>query len=260
MSDCEKYLDMISSYADGELEDAAELEAHLETCEECRSLLEAYRGISDAMSIEEDVPENFAAGVMAKVDLYEQNTAKRGRKRNLGIAGRWIGIAACIAVVLVAFPRMPGLGCGASGADAAAGMSAGAVMEPADSGYGGNFGGTNETAMPESSDEYSYTDADDADYVTSTTTESDVTDSAVVEDGKTSVVEKEIGLIVTVYGGEIPEVLLNSDYEAVYFENGDIEYIVPVSVALDIAAEYENVEAESLDTDIVVWARVIITK
>ena len=262
MRDCEKYIDMISSFADGELEDSAALRSHLETCEECRSLLEFYRGISDAIQLdEEEVPENFAAGVMEKVDLYEQNALKRSKKRNWGIAGRWIGIAACIAIVLVAFPRMPGLGCGASGGDKADSMSAGAVMDAAAGGYGGNFGGVNESAMPESSEEYSYTDTDDADYTTNATTESDVTDSSDSERGEGSAEEMEIGLVITVYDGEIPETLLNSEYEAVYLENGDIEYTVPVSFALDIAVECENAEAESLDTDIDgMWARIIIKK
>ena len=265
MSKCEKYLDMISEYADGELNAAekAELEAHLAACEECRSLLETYRSISDTLQLgEEEVPKDFAAGVMEKVDVYEKNAVSKSKKRTLGIAGRWIGIAACIAIVLVAFPRMPGLGCGASSADSATfDTTTGAAA-------GGAFGGVsdaevNESAMPESSVDYSHTDSDDADSFTITTDGSSADPGASDTENKASPESEnmEIGLVVTIYGGEIPDVLLESEYEVIYYENGEIEFIVPVSFAREIMSECDNVEAEALDTDIDdMWARIIIKK
>lgn len=266
MSSCEKYFDMISAYADGELNIAekTELEAHLKSCEECRSILETYRSISDMMQLgEEEVPENFAAGVMEKVDVYEKNAVNKSKKRTLGIAGRWIGIAACIAIVLVAFPRMPGLGCGASSADSAAfDTNAGAAA-------GGAFGGMSDTeategAMPESSVDYSYTDSDDADKFTGDTADGSAADPGASDVGNKASTESEnveIGLVVTIYGGEIPNTLLESEYEVVYYENGDIEFIVPVSLAQEIMSECDNAEAETLDTDIDdMWARIIIKK
>ena len=80
MSNCEKYFDMISAYADDELneDEKAELESHLSECEECRSILETYREISaEIIQDTEEVPESFAAGVMDKVSSYEKNIKAR---------------------------------------------------------------------------------------------------------------------------------------------------------------------------------------
>jgi len=157
---------------------------------------------------------------------------------------------------------MPGLRCGASKADSTAFDTA--VNTTAGGAFGGMLDeGTTESAMPESSVDYSYTTSDDADYLTGDIT----TDSGEADPGASAVENKgsqetvEIGLVVTVYGGEIPKVLIESDYEAVYYENGDIEYTVPVSLAQEIMSECDSVEAEALDTVIDdMWACIIIKK
>ncbi len=260
MSNCEKYFDMISAYADDELneDEKAELEAHLAECEECRSILETYREISaEIIQDTEEVPESFAAGVMDKVASYEKNIKAGKQRKNFGIAGRWIGIAACIAIVLVAFPRMPHLGCGASKDAAMESATSGAAMDA-----GADFdmladGATGASpAEPESAvdDSFSYTD---------TTADSVERESETITDSSNGSATQrvDIGMVVTVYGGEIPEELLNSEYEVTYYSNGDIEYLVPVSIAREIASNYDNTEVEVLDTDIDgMMAKIIITK
>ena len=80
MSKRKKYLEMISAYADDELNETekAELEAHLENCEECRSVLEMYREMSaEMLSSAEEVPEGFSDGVMEKVASYEKNISAK---------------------------------------------------------------------------------------------------------------------------------------------------------------------------------------
>ena len=263
MSNCEKYFDMISAYADDELNEAekAELEAHLAACEECRSILETYREISAEMALDtEEVPEGFSDGVMNKVASYEKNINARKQRRNLGIAGRWIGIAACIAIVLVAFPRMPHLGCGASKDAAMENATSGAAMDA-----GADFdmladGATGASpAEPESAMDYA---VDDSFSYTDTTADSAETESEDIPDSseENALQRADIGMVVTLYGEEIPEELLNSEYEVTYYSNGDIEYIVPVSVAREISERY-NCEIDELDTDIDgMTAKIIITK
>lgn len=261
MSNCEKYLDMISAYADDELNEAekAELEAHLENCEECRSVLEMYREMSaEMLSDAEEVPEGFSDGVMEKVASYEKNISARNKRRNFGIAGRWIGVAACIAIVLVAFPRMPGLGCGASKDADMETTTAGATMDT-----GADFdmffdAVTEESAPaePESAVDNSFSYSDAADDSVKTESE-DMADSA----NGSAAQRADVGMVVTLYGTEVPEELLNSEYEVTYLENGNIEYLVPVSVAKDISLRYENAETEVLDTEIDgMMAKIIITK
>lgn len=259
MSNCEKYLEMISAYADDELNETekAELEAHLENCEECRSVLEMYREMSAGMlSDAEEVPEGFSDGVMEKVASYEKNIGARNKRRNFGIAGRWIGVAACIAIVLVAFPRMPGLGCGASKDAAMETTTAGATMDT-----GADFDmffdvGTEESAPaePESAVDNSFSYTDEAEDSLEPESEND-------KYAPNASQRADVGMVVTLYGTEVPEELLNSEYEVTYLENGNIEYLVPLSVAKDISLRYENAETEILDTEIGgMMAKIIITK
>lgn len=259
MSNCEKYLDMISAYADDELNETekSELEAHLENCEECRSVLEMYREMSaEMLSSAEEVPEGFSDGVMEKVASYEKNISARNKRRNFGIAGRWIGVAACIAIVLVAFPRMPGLGCGASKDAAMETTTAGATMDT-----GADFdmffdAGTEESAPaePEYAVDNSFSYTDEAEDSLEPESEND-------KYAPNASQRADVGMVVTLYGTEVPEELLNSEYEVTYLENGNIEYLVPVSVAKDISLRYENAETEILDTEIDgMMAKIIITK
>ena len=220
MSNCEKYLDLISAYADGELtaQESAEIEAHLANCEECRSILETYRAISaEIIDDMEDVPAGFAAGVMNKVSDYE---IKRKNKKNIRkIAGRWIGAAACIAIILFAFPRMPHLGCGAS-KDAAMESTGSATAGAADT----------ECAMPE--DDYFVTMDTTADKSSGSSENGysqyadpeaaeDIADGA---DGGTAggtaggagsnddfKYRGDVGMTVTLYSSEIPAELAESD-------------------------------------------------
>lgn len=255
MSKCENYLDLISAYADGELnaDEAAELKEHLAVCDECRSILETYRAISHEMLEDtEDVPEGFSEGVMAKVSEYEN--AGRSKKKILRITGRWIGIAACIAIILVAFPRMPGLGCGAS-RDTAETTTTGAALDSgtdADSYKGSAMAGASNDAMPEESMDYSSSvTTDSASLDLFADGSDDAADDTAVAEGENANSEKQdIGMYITVYGGEIPKELSESEYTVTYYENGDIEYLVPVSFAQEILPAFDNAEVEQLDTDI----------
>ena len=96
MSDCTKYIELISSMVDGELsaEQELELRTHIEHCDECRKVYEAFMGISDALS--EDLvepPEMLTKGIMFKINMQ-----KKGKNRFA--IGRFTAIAACLALIL----------------------------------------------------------------------------------------------------------------------------------------------------------------
>lgn len=101
MSDCTRYIELISTMVDGELsaEQESELRAHLETCDECKRVYDAFLEISAALS---DAlvapPEMLAKGIMFKINMQ-----KKGTKRFA--FGRFTAIAACLALILFGASR-----------------------------------------------------------------------------------------------------------------------------------------------------------
>ncbi|MBP8640234.1 MAG: zf-HC2 domain-containing protein [Oscillospiraceae bacterium] len=113
MSDCEKYIEMISAMVDGELtaEQEAELRTHIDSCQECARIHDAFLGISDAFS-ESLVapPETLAKGVMYKIKMQK----KGGSRFSFG---RYTAIAACLALAIFGasyFGLLDGLNMGSS--------------------------------------------------------------------------------------------------------------------------------------------------
>ncbi len=75
---CEEILPLIHGHLDGINTEAEEqqLQAHLQTCPACRSLLSMYEQIdAQVQQLEVEAPEQLAAGVMYKIGLE-----KNGRK------------------------------------------------------------------------------------------------------------------------------------------------------------------------------------
>lgn len=100
MKCCEEYAIALSAFADGELSDTEreKVLSHAEQCEACRSYLvelAAMRAALDDME-EVEVPEGFAAGVLARA----RETKKQHTGRAAGKA--WRSLAACAAIVLLA--------------------------------------------------------------------------------------------------------------------------------------------------------------
>ena len=98
MSNCEKYLEMISAMVDGELtaEQEVELRTHIDQCGECAKVYDAFMSISNVLA--DDLvapPETLAKGIMYKINLNK----KGGAARRFAI-GRYTAIAACLALVL----------------------------------------------------------------------------------------------------------------------------------------------------------------
>jgi hypothetical protein len=113
MTNCDKYLDMISSYVDGELseEEKAELLAHVERCPSCRSILHAYETIAqETGELLSDPPAELKERVMAQIG----ETGGRQRKNRRFVFGRYTALAACLALILLVLPRLSNFGCSSS--------------------------------------------------------------------------------------------------------------------------------------------------
>ena len=111
MNNCIEYLDLISAYADNEL-DASEMqraEEHLSNCEGCSTYLAFCREISTATAQSIlPAPEALRVGVMEKIHSEDSAHAhaRLRRKKLLRLSlTRYIPIAACLAIALLALPR-----------------------------------------------------------------------------------------------------------------------------------------------------------
>lgn len=220
---CEEILPLIHGHLDGINTEAEEqqLQAHLQTCPACRSLLSMYEQIdAQVQQLEVEAPEQLAAGVMYKIGLE-----KNGRKRRFGFGRGTAWAAAAAAVVLV-------IG----------------------SGYLGFFGETADNmAMDQRSvtapnaTEFAVTQHDESasDTTTKETSEDATTqpvgdgtgsDTAAAPDGISTLTA---GPAVTVYGdGEAWETELLELLQPYAIELDSGRYAVPRSVAEEVAAEY----------------------
>lgn len=100
MDNCNKYIEMISSLVDGELSDEqmSELNAHLDSCQNCRRVYEAFMNISNTISDDlVEPPEKLAQGIMYKVHIADNG----GTSRHFAF-GRFTALAACLALILYA--------------------------------------------------------------------------------------------------------------------------------------------------------------
>ena len=100
MSECDRYLEMISQLVDGELPEPqkTELLAHLDGCANCRRVYDAFSAISLSLG-ETAAPEGFAEGVMAAVRTQGGHGSRRAKKPGKSQV-RYMALAACIVLAL----------------------------------------------------------------------------------------------------------------------------------------------------------------
>ena len=98
MRTCNEYEELISCMIDGELDSStqAELHAHIETCENCKLIYQAFSGISECMKDDmAEVPENLVPSVMDKAAPQQISILQRYKWM------RVVGAAACTALVII---------------------------------------------------------------------------------------------------------------------------------------------------------------
>ena len=103
MNSCVEYIDLISSYADGELpvRDKQRVEEHLRECEHCSALLSLYREIS--ISVDEsckDAPEALRGGIMSNIFSGKSFGRKKKPLTARSMLMKFGPMAACFVVLL----------------------------------------------------------------------------------------------------------------------------------------------------------------
>lgn len=125
---CEEALVLISGHIDQENtpEEEAMLQAHLESCEACRSVMDAFLDIEKGISQLEEPPAELRENVMKTIRAESSARKKKAVKR-------WSGIAVAAALVVVIGIGAMGLpGQSSQPADTAAPMVARAMPQPAE--------------------------------------------------------------------------------------------------------------------------------
>ena len=105
MQACEAYIELMMQVIDGEAtqQEEAALHAHLEQCETCRRLYEAYRAVDQSLqSAQEEPPEQLTAAIMNGIRA-EKAQPKRWFQRY-----RFTMIAAAAAVVILVSAKIGG--------------------------------------------------------------------------------------------------------------------------------------------------------
>lgn len=101
---CEQAIELLSPWLDGELDPQLReaLEAHLESCPDCKALADTLRGLDTQLAgLREPAPQSLKRGVLYKIDL-ETGKAKKRR--------RWFGPGTAIGAVAAALVLLVGLG------------------------------------------------------------------------------------------------------------------------------------------------------
>lgn len=102
MSECSKYQELICSLVDEELNTQTReaLLSHIERCEECKALYEAFSALSLAVSEDiEEVPEALHENIMAGV--RRSALRNKNKKRSIRQTRSLLAAAACFAVVIM---------------------------------------------------------------------------------------------------------------------------------------------------------------
>ncbi len=109
LNSCEHYLEMMSAFMDGELDESlrAELSDHISACDDCFNASLAYKSINEAISDGEVTPpEDLCALVMAGIRSSAPIAPKAKKKLDLRHLG---ALAAAIVVVIVTAIAAPSM-------------------------------------------------------------------------------------------------------------------------------------------------------
>ena len=121
MENCEKVLDLLTQYIDGELDESVAMlvRAHLEECEACREIYTELLQVQKLFAIESDeAPDELLENVMAKIKAEKALTLRRRKFTKIFTT---TAAAAAIALTVLASPTILMI---ASGGAAAKDMAA----------------------------------------------------------------------------------------------------------------------------------------
>lgn len=78
--------------------EAAEVEAHAAACPDCQALVESYQALGDALEALElpELPADFTAGVLARIDVRERAVARERRFAAAVCAAVLVALAAAV--------------------------------------------------------------------------------------------------------------------------------------------------------------------
>lgn len=105
MKACEAYVDLIMRSIDLETtpQEEAELQAHLSSCEACRTLYVTYRQIDQNLAaIEEEPPQALTGAIMNSIRAEKQHRSPRHWLKQF----RFTAVAAVAAVLVLVFARI----------------------------------------------------------------------------------------------------------------------------------------------------------
>lgn len=100
--DCNKSFNWIQAKLDGQLtaEEDAQLQAHLDNCQECRQLLSFYQCLDGSVaSLGQEPPERMAQGIMYQIS--PEYVTKKTIKRKFHFAGTAIAAVAAVLLLLI---------------------------------------------------------------------------------------------------------------------------------------------------------------
>ena len=262
MSECLKYQELISAYADGIITEAEEKEllAHIDSCPDCRALLDIYKCMHSSYTNEnmEEPPKELLTGVMSAIGaspvttassaaVTKPNKAKSKNTKKMIIA--LTTMAACLVLAVLAFPLMWQTG----KSDAAADVAMDAADAPT-ADYAADMPADAPAADYDDSEFIEETEDDavadvPSDDAADTPVDDTVTDNTQ-SDSKTS-------LFATAYiYGELPDFLSADSFT----DNGDgtLSYYADISLIGDIEAfcgeiSYTGASEEESSSVLIVW-------
>ena len=105
MTECSRYQELISRMLDGDLseQERERLHAHVSECADCRRALDAFTMLRDTMTEDlEEPPTGLTDAVMEQI-RHEPVSIEKKRKLRVG---RYVALAACLAIIVFAASRL----------------------------------------------------------------------------------------------------------------------------------------------------------
>ncbi len=236
MTECEKYMELISGLVDGELseEEEKEVREHMDGCESCRRMYEVFMALSKEHVESEKVPATLKDSVM-----YHVSFTKRDRPK--GKRSSWknyITVAAAVAAVVIVVSRWN------SGTELPEELNAGLNSQlQASAGTYENDDTSDNGTINESVSDQAAPENSQADAVM---TPSSAMGSLDKEHLVTKDFGEEVSSIVLI-NGSVPEQL--AEYRRVSIDENEIVIIVPSDVAEQLQSEVQYAEIIYLDND-----------